>query len=226
MTRRQRFLQLAGHSPTVAPSLLAADFAALKDELAAIEAAGGRLIHLDIMDGHFVPNISFGVPVVESVRAVTDLPLDTHLMIEWPDRYIEAFFEAGSDCITIHVEACEHVERTLDRIRKLGAAAGITARPRTPLKDWEAYLPHCDLALVMSVEPGFGGQEFLPGALGVMKRIRQIADHELLLEVDGGINRETAGPCIDAGADLLVAGTAVFSADNYAQAMNELLRNR
>jgi ribulose-phosphate 3-epimerase len=179
-------------------------------------------LHLDVMDGHFVPNISIGVPIVEAVRRVTDLPLDVHLMIQRPERYIEPFRKAGADGMTIHIEAAPDPRPVLDKIRALGALAGISLNPPTPLAAIEQCLPHCDLVLVMSVMPGFGGQEFDASALDKLRMLRDRSDVDALLEVDGGVNAETIGDCAEAGAELLVAGVAVFHTDDYAATIRQL----
>ncbi len=212
-------------SPAVVPSLLASDFGHLAEEIARVEEAGVPALHLDIMDGHFVPNLSFGLLVVEAIRSLTDLPLDVHLMIERPGEWVERYREAGADGLTIHVEAVADPRPVLDRIRQLGAWAGLTLNPPTPLSAIEASLSHCDLVLVMSVMPGFGGQKFEASALPklrALRALREAGEIEVLLEVDGGIDVDTVGPCADAGVDLLVAGTAVFSEDDYAAAISAL----
>lgn len=214
--------RLRAASPAVLPSLLASDFSELRSEIERVEAAGVAALHLDVMDGHFVPNISLGVPVVESVRRVTDLPLDVHLMIEKPERYVEAFRNAGADGMTIHVEAVADPRPVLDKIRSLGAWAGLALNPPTPLSSIEESLPHCDLVLVMSVMPGFGGQEFDERAYGKLRTLRDRNDVDALLEVDGGVNSETIGHCAEAGAELLVAGVAVFHTDDYAATIDDL----
>jgi ribulose-phosphate 3-epimerase len=214
--------RLRAASPAVLPSLLASDFAHLEQEIKRVEEAGVTALHLDVMDGHFVPNISFGIPIVEAVRRVTDLPLDIHLMIARPDEYAERFRKAGADSITIHVEAARDPRPVLDKIRSLGALAGLALNPPTPLPAIEASLPFCDIVLVMSVMPGFGGQHFEQVALEKLQSLRDRSDCDALLEVDGGVNAETAGACAEAGAELLVAGTAVFSHDDYATAIEEI----
>lgn len=213
--------QLRAAAPLIGPSLLASDFRNLQREIRLLEDGGARLLHLDIMDGVFVPNLSFGFPVVEALRRLTRLPLDVHLMIQQPWHYLERFREAGADMITVHIEAAADPRPMLREIRRLGALAGLTLNPPKPLASVEPYLDDCDLLLVMSVEAGFGGQEFHPDALERLRRLRAIAQPELLLSVDGGINAQTIGPCAEAGADLLITGTALFSYDNYRQGIDE-----
>src|SRR3972149_293160 len=197
--------RLRSSRPVVLPSLLACDFGHLAREIAAVEQAGALALHLDVMDGRFVPNISFGLPIVEAVRQATDLPLDVHLMIEEPARYIEEFRAAGADMLTIHVEAVEDPRPVLERIRALGASAGLSLNPPTPIDAIEASLPYCDLVLVMSVMPGFGGQEFDPVALGKLRALGERDDVAPLLEVDGGIAADTIGACAEAGNGVFVA---------------------
>ncbi len=216
--------RLRAASPAILPSLLACDFAHLEQEVSGVEEAGAPALHLDVMDGHFVPNISIGIPIVQAVRRITDLPLDVHLMISNPAEYVEAFYKAGADSLTIHVEAVKDPRPLLDKIRSLGAVAGLALNPPTPLSAIEAALPHCDLVLVMSVMPGFSGQKFDPTVLQKLSTLRDRTDVDALLEVDGGINAETIGECAEAGAELFVAGTAVFHTDDYAAAIEQLQR--
>ncbi|NDY42003.1 ribulose-phosphate 3-epimerase [Dissulfurirhabdus thermomarina] len=211
----------------IAPSILSADFGRLADEIRAVEAAGADLLHVDVMDGRFVPNITIGPPVVRAIRPVTRLPLDVHLMIEDPDRYIEAFVAAGADWVSVHVEACRHLHRTVQTIRELGARAGAVLNPATPAACLEAILPDLDFVLVMSVNPGFGGQSFIPGSLAKIRTIRGMIDRlggGVDLEVDGGVNPETIAAVAAAGADVCVAGSAVYGAGDYAAAIDELKR--
>jgi ribulose-phosphate 3-epimerase len=214
--------ELRHRSPAILASVLACDFAQLRSEVEAAEAAGVAAIHLDVMDGHFVPNISFGIPIVEAVRRVTDLPLDVHLMIDNPHKYVEAFRDAGADSMTIHIEAVPDPRPLLEKIRSLGAGAGLAFNPPTPLAAIEASIPYCDLILVMSVMPGFGGQKFDDVALGKLQALKSRPDVHALLEVDGGVAVDTIGPCAKAGAELFVAGTSVFHHDDYAAAVREL----
>lgn len=200
----------------LAPSLLAADFSRVGEELRAAEAGGADLIHVDVMDGHFVPNLSLGPLVVEACRRVTTLPLDVHLMITEPERYIGSFADAGADLITVHAEATPHVHRALELIRERGVKAGLALNPATPLAVLHEVLPQLDLVLIMSVNPGFGGQTFLEESLRRLREARRLIDAHrpaCLLEVDGGINQETAPRVCSAGADVLVAGSAVFGGE-------------
>ena len=207
--------------PIIAPSLLAADFARLGEEARAIEAAGADWLHLDVMDGRFVPNITFGPDVVRAVKRCTGLPLDVHLMIAPADPHLDAFREAGADVLSVHPEAGPHLNRTLTRIRALGAKAGAVFNPSTPVETVEWMLDDIDLLLVMSINPGFGGQSFMPSQLRKIERLRAMIDasgRDIRLEVDGGVTPETARLCLAAGADVLVAGTAAFrgGAERYA----------
>ena len=211
------------HPVRIAPSILSADFARLGEEVRAIDEAGADWIHVDVMDGHFVPNISFGPAVMKAIRPVTTKPFDVHLMIEPVDPYLDAFAEAGADCISVHVEAGPHVHRSVQRIKALGCRAGVVLCPATPAKMLDYLLDTVDLVLVMSVNPGFGGQHFIPSQLKKIAAIRKMIDasgRAIDLEVDGGIVPETARQCIDAGADALVAGTAVFRGGASAYAAN------
>jgi ribulose-phosphate 3-epimerase len=206
----------------VAPSILSADFARLGEEIAAVEAAGADWLHVDVMDGRFVPNITIGPPVVRAIRGVTKLPLDVHLMIVEPERYVDAFAEAGADTLTVHVEACVHLERTLAHIRSLGKRAGVTMNPSTPEESVRYVLDVCDQVLVMSVNPGFGGQSMLRSVLPKVAALRKLIDDRKLpidLEIDGGITADTAREAILAGARVLVAGNAVFRTKDYAAAI-------
>jgi ribulose-phosphate 3-epimerase len=197
----------------VAPSILSADFARLGEEVRAVEGAGADWIHIDVMDGHFVPNLTLGPAVTAAVGGVTDLPLDVHLMIREPDRYLEAFAEAGADVLTVHQEVCAHLHRTLQRIRELGLRAGVALNPATPVELVEDVVPFVDLLLVMTVNPGFGGQSFIEGSLGRIRRARLLLDRhasEARLEVDGGLGPANAAAVVEAGADVVVAGSAVY----------------
>ncbi len=209
----------------IAPSILSADFSRLGDEIKAVEQAGADWIHVDVMDGHFVPNITIGPGVVADIRKVTGLPLDVHLMIEDPDRYIKDFAEAGADILTVHVEACPHLHRTLHYIKEQQVRAGVVLNPATPLSSLEEVLHDIDMVLLMSVNPGFGGQEFIPSLLDKtlnLKEIMEHYDHEFDLEVDGGIKADNAADIKQAGANVLVAGSAIFESKNYEDAIQKL----
>lgn len=214
----------------IAPSLLSSDFADLKTEIAKVTEAGAHLLHVDVMDGHFVPNLTIGMPVVKSIKGVSKIPLDVHLMIDKPEKYIEDFAKAGSDYLTIHVESTTLAKDCLQKIRDLKMKAGITLRPRTQLAEIKPYLSMVDLVLIMTVEPGFGGQSFMHDQLEKVKWLKQYrSDNKLnyLIEIDGGVNAQTAKLCWEAGADVLVAGSAVFSGEktvsNYQQNIKNLL---
>lgn len=209
----------------VAPSILAADFACLGDAIRAVERGGASLLHVDVMDGHFVPNISIGVPVVASLRKATKLQLDVHLMIENPEQYIEAFASAGADLISVHQEATSHLDRALSMVREHGCKAGAVVNPATPVMMLSEVLGKVDHVLVMSVNPGFGGQAFLPEATGKIRELREIRDrhhYNYRIEVDGGIGRENVAEVVRAGAQILVAGTSVFHTGDPAAAVREL----
>ncbi|HEV8411759.1 MAG TPA: ribulose-phosphate 3-epimerase [Gemmatimonadaceae bacterium] len=214
-----------GRKVRIAPSLLAADFARLKDQIAQIEDGGADWLHVDVMDGVFVPNLSFGAKVIETCRALTKLPLDVHLMVVEPEKYFDAFAKAGASVMTIHVEAAPHLHRQIMRIKELGCAAGAVMNPGTSLDSVREIAADLDLLLIMSVNPGFGGQAFIPEALDKIKRARKLLDDvksSAALEVDGGISRETIAGCWRAGADTFVAGNAVFSAKDPAAEVRAL----
>jgi ribulose-phosphate 3-epimerase len=210
-------------APLIAPSLLAADFARLGEEAEAVVAAGADWLHLDVMDGHFVPNITIGPEVIKAVRPHASVPFDVHLMIAPADPYLDAFREAGADIISIHPEAGLHLDRSLQHIRSLGAKAGVVFNPTTPPEVIEWIMDDVDLILVMSINPGFGGQTFMPSQLKKIERLRGMIDasgRDIILEVDGGVNPETARRCVEAGATALVAGTAVFKGGSAHYADN------
>ena len=214
-------------SVMIAPSILSADFSRLGEEIKAVEAAGAEVIHVDVMDGHFVPNITIGPLVVQAVRKVTRLPVDVHLMITDPDLYIEAFAHAGADWITVHVEACTHLHRTLRCIRDMGKKAGAVLNPATSLSTLEYVLDEVDLVMLMSVNPGFGGQSFILSALEKIRRLRAMLDQVnpgAGIEVDGGISPATIGQVAQAGANIFVAGSAIYGKPDYAAVINELKR--
>jgi len=209
----------------IAPSILSADFGRLAEEVKAVEAAGADWIHVDVMDGRFVPNITIGPLVVEAVRKATALPIDAHLMIVEPERYVEAFARAGADLIAVHAEASPHLHRTLQAIRAAGARPAVALNPATDLSAVEWVLGDCDMVLLMSVNPGFGGQKFIPAVTEKVRRLRAMADargQALEIEVDGGVKGDTIGAVAAAGANVLVAGTAVFGAGDYRAAISGL----
>ncbi|MGQ0812181.1 MAG: ribulose-phosphate 3-epimerase [Nitrospiraceae bacterium] len=202
----------------IAPSILSADFARLADEVACVERGGADLLHIDVMDGHFVPNLTVGPPIVEALRKVTKLPLDVHLMMTNPDSFIPEFAEAGADYLTVHVETCPHLHRTVQLIKERGVKAGVTLNPATSIGSLEEIVREADLILVMSVNPGFGGQHFIHSSLQKIARIRQLIERtesRAVLEVDGGVKVDNAAEIIQAGAEILVAGSAIFSSPDY-----------
>jgi ribulose-phosphate 3-epimerase len=209
----------------IAPSLLAADFARLGEEIARVEKAGCDLLHVDVMDGHFVPNITIGPFIVKAIRKVTQLPLDVHLMIETPAKYLKDFADAGANHITVHAEACpDNLGEVLGSIRKLGVGSGVSLRPPTPLSAIEPFLDQIDMVLLMTVEPGFGGQSFMPDVLTKVEALRKRYQKDI--EVDGGINKETGKRAVSAGANVLVAGTAIFGKPDVKQAIEDLRCHR
>jgi ribulose-phosphate 3-epimerase len=207
----------------IAPSILSADFTALGEAIAHVEAAGADQLHVDVMDGHFVPNLTIGPPVIESIRKRTRLPLDVHLMIEEPERWVEIYVKAGADFVTVHAEACRHLERALTLIREAGAKAGVALNPSTPPEALQYVLDDLDLVLVMSVNPGFGGQSFIPTAYEKIRRLRALlAGREVMISVDGGVKAANAGPLAQAGATVLVAGSSIFGAPDPGAALAAL----
>ncbi|QCX32224.1 ribulose-phosphate 3-epimerase [Caloramator sp. E03] len=211
----------------LAPSILSADFGKLYEEIKKVEDAGADLLHIDIMDGHFVPNITIGPLVVESIRKKSNLIFDVHLMIENPDNYIQQFIDAGADIISVHVEACRHLHRTIQNIKSSGAKAGVVLNPATPIETIEYILEDVDMVLLMSVNPGFGGQKFIESTLNKIKKLRKIIDENKLkidIEVDGGINLNNVKDVVNAGANIIVAGSAVFYSDNISKTIEEFKR--
>ncbi|MTD30286.1 ribulose-phosphate 3-epimerase [Planomicrobium sp. YIM 101495] len=211
----------------IAPSILAADFSKLGQEVKDVEAAGADWIHIDVMDGHFVPNITMGPIVVDALRPLTELPLDVHLMIENADRYIEAFAKAGADIITVHVEACPHLHRTLQLIRSFGVKPGVVLNPHTPIETIQHVLEDIDVVLFMTVNPGFGGQKFIHSVVPKVAALKKIIDEKGLdieIEIDGGINAETIVPCAEAGATVFVAGSAIYNQEDRAAALTRIKR--
>ncbi|MGE7693444.1 ribulose-phosphate 3-epimerase [Lysinibacillus sp. NPDC094177] len=210
----------------IAPSILAANFAKLGEEVKEVEKAGAQLIHIDVMDGHFVPNISFGSIVLDAIRPLTDLPLDVHLMIENPDQYIEQFAKAGADYITVHVEACRHLHRTIQLIRSCGVKPGVVLNPHTPIESIQHILEDIDMVLFMTVNPGFGGQKFIHSVVPKIEALATIIKErnlDIAIEIDGGINAETIIPCAKAGATIFVAGSAIYSKEDRSAALQEIL---
>lgn len=210
----------------IAPSILSADFSKLADDIRAVEEGGATVLHVDVMDGHFVPNITIGLPVVKSLRAATKMTIDTHLMIEEPSRYAVKFVEAGADMVSVHVEADVHLNRTLNAIREAGGKSGVAINPATPLVSLEEALPYADFVLVMSVNPGFGGQKFIPTVLDKVRRLkREIEDRGLStrIEIDGGIDSTNIADVIESGAEIIVAGSAVYGGGKPTEAVQELI---
>ncbi|MEH7374489.1 MULTISPECIES: ribulose-phosphate 3-epimerase [Bacillaceae] len=211
----------------IAPSILSANFARLGEDIKDVERGGADYIHVDVMDGHFVPNITIGPLIVEAIRPITKLPLDVHLMIENPDQYIEAFAKAGADIITVHVEACTHLHRTIQQIKAQGVKAGVVLNPHTPVSMIQHVLEEIDLVLLMTVNPGFGGQSFIHSVIPKIKQVASMIEERKLqveIEVDGGVNSETAKLCIEAGANVLVAGSAIYNQQDRGEAI-AIIRN-
>ncbi|MDQ0217123.1 ribulose-phosphate 3-epimerase [Peribacillus cavernae] len=209
----------------IAPSILSADFSKLAEEILDVERGGADYIHIDVMDGHFVPNITIGPLIVEAIRPVTKLPLDVHLMIENPDSYIEAFAKAGADYITVHVEACSHLHRTIQLISSFGIKAGVVLNPATPVSAIQHIVTDIDMVLLMSVNPGFGGQKFITSVLPKIAEVKQLAKKNgvsIEIEVDGGVNEETARLCVNHGANVLVAGSAIYNQPDRKKAIEAI----
>ena len=209
----------------IAPSTLSADFARLGEEIEAVARAGADVIHLDVMDGHFVPNLTFGPPIIKAVRKICDLPFDVHLMIANPDKYLEAYADAGADWITVHVETCTHLHRTIHRIKELGKKAGAVLNPATPLSTLDYILEDVDLVMLMSVNPGFGGQSFIPSTLDKTRALKARIDERGLnvgIEIHGGVSPKTISAIAGAGANIFVAGSAVFGAPDYGRAISAM----
>ena len=209
----------------IAPSILSANFASLEQQIKLVEKGGADWIHLDIMDGVFVPNISFGIPVIQAMKKYAKKPLDVHLMIVEPDRYLEKFCDAGADLLTVHAEACRHLHRTVQEIKERGMKAGVSLNPHTPVSSLEEIIPYIDLVLIMSVNPGFGGQKFIETSLDKIRKTRSLIAHtgsKVLIEVDGGVDLSNAGQLFDAGVDILVAGTTIFHSEDPVKMIHEL----
>jgi ribulose-phosphate 3-epimerase len=222
MSRQAVLNRLLNATPLIAPSMLKCDFGNLRREMELLESADVSVLHLDVMDGHFVPNLSYGPVVIERLRELTDLPFDAHLMISDPDRYLADFLAAGCDCVTIHIEAVPKPGPLLERIREQDACSGLALNPGTPVEAIRPYLSLCDLVLVMSVEPGFGGQKFQPVALDKLRRLREWIPQKTLLSVDGGIGPATIGEAAEAGAGVFVVGSAIFDTPDYGDAVRAL----
>jgi len=209
----------------IAPSILSADFSRLNEEIEAVKRGGATILHVDVMDGHFVPNLTVGLPVVKSIAKSTDLPIDAHLMISEPGRYAEQFVAAGASMVSVHVEADAHLHRTLASIKTAGAQAGVVLNPATPIESLTEALVYADYVLVMSVNPGFGGQKFIPTSIDKLRRLRRMIDHRQLdvrIEIDGGVDLENIANVVAAGAEIIVAGSAIFGAANPESAVREL----
>jgi len=212
----------------IAPSILSADFARLGEDIVAAEKAGADMIHVDVMDGHFVPNITIGPPVVKSVKKIASIPLDVHLMIEDPDKYIKDFADSGADIITVHEEASVHLHRTLQNIKECGVKAAVSLNPATPISNVELVLPYVDMVLIMSVNPGFGGQKFIPEALTKIEQLKKMINEKGLnieIEVDGGVTVENVAEVHRAGADIVVMGSAFYNSENYEETVKAVREN-
>ncbi|HEY5648902.1 MAG TPA: ribulose-phosphate 3-epimerase [Nitrospiria bacterium] len=216
---------MAPNKKKIAPSILSADFSRLGEEIARVSEAGADLIHVDVMDGHFVPNLTIGPPIVEAIRKVTDLPLDVHVMITNPDETFQDYLSAGADYLTVHVEASTHLHRTVQAIKEMGAKAGVTLNPATPLSAVEEILPYADLLLIMSVNPGFGGQSFIPSSMEKLRQARKMIDERGLsveLEIDGGVKTDNIGDMAAAGADIFVSGSGIFKSPDYKETIQKM----
>ncbi len=222
MSRQETIAKLNSLSPVIAPSMLKCDFSNLHREVELLEKANAEVLHLDVMDGHFVPNLSYGPMVIEKLRSTTDLIFDAHLMISDPDRYLDEYINAGCDCITVHFESEIEPEKTLQNIITADLVAGLAINPDTPVQKIEKFLPYCDLILVMSVNPGFGGQKFMPVALNKLEEIKKLTNDNVILSVDGGIGVETISRTSSAGANLFVAGSSIFDMECYTEAIKKL----
>jgi ribulose-phosphate 3-epimerase len=222
MSREDALQKLSARSPIIAPSMLKCDFSRLREEVAALDAAGSEVLHWDVMDGHFVPNLSYGAMIFAPLRDQTSQLFDAHLMISEPQKYLDDYLRAGCDCITVHVEAVPDLADLLTRIRNADCVAGLSLNPGTSLDAIEPFLAFCDLVLVMSVEPGFGGQAFQPAAVDRLRQLKQMVDDDTLIAVDGGIGPETIGDCAAAGASLFVTGSSVFDTADYSAAISEM----
>lgn len=224
MSRSATLDRLRSHVPVIAPSMLKCDFGNLHRELEVLDSAGAEVLHWDVMDGHFVPNLSYGAMVIERTRARTRAIFDAHLMISDPGKYLNDYLKAGCDCITFHIEAVPNPLPLLKQIRESDAVAGLALNPGTPVERIQPFLAECDLVLVMSVEPGFGGQKFIPSALDKLQQLRKLVAPEVVLSVDGGVGHSTVADCAAAGADLFVVGSAIFDQPDFRVAMQELTR--
>ncbi len=222
MSPSDRFVQLKHSAPVILPSFLQCHFGNLQQEVESLVAAGMQGLHLDVMDGHFVPNLTYGMPIVAGLDRLTDLPLDVHLMISNPEQYLDAFVAAGADCITVHVEATSDPAGLLEQIRSHGVAAGIAINPETPISDLDPCVGRCDMVLIMSVNAGFGGQSFNDVALDKLRTARDQFGDDVILQIDGGVNTTTIPRCAAAGAELFVVGSAIFTHSDYSVAMREL----
>lgn len=222
MSRSATLDRIRSRTPVIAPSMLKCDFGNMNREIAQLNSAESAVLHWDVMDGHFVPNLSYGPMVIEKMRPMTDAVFDAHLMISEPERYLDEYLKAGCEAITFHYEAVPDAAPLLQRIREADVVAGLALNPGTPVEKIEPFLPDCDLVLVMSVEPGFGGQKFIPDALNKLRRLRELCSVETVLSVDGGVGPATIADCSEAGADLFVVGSAVFDESDYGAVMPEL----